>query len=152
MKKITLTVASLLLGGFLLAQDYTPPAKATASFSTKYPEGVVQEWYEGFNDVECYFENDGNYGSAHFSEAGAWLYTEFTVDESELPRAVAEMVADDFAGYEISDVTMKETPKIKTYIITIYEEETEDNRIVTYDEKGGLLDEVVISMDDDSSE
>lgn len=152
MKKFTLTVASLLISGFLLAQDYTPPAKAVASFESKYPEGTVQEWYEGMDDIECFFENNGNYGSAHFSQSGSWQYSEYTIDESELPRAITEMLSEDFEGYEISDITMTEEPEITKYAIIIFNEATDENRIVTYDETGDLIDEAVISSDDDSFE
>ncbi|GAB5418535.1 MAG: hypothetical protein Crog4KO_02920 [Crocinitomicaceae bacterium] len=152
MKKLTLTVASLLFCGFLMAQDFTPPAKAIAAFSAKYPDGTVQEWYEGYQDIECYFENDGQYGSAHFSQSGTWLSSEITIDESELPRAVAETLGEDFEGYEITDVTYTVTPKSQQYAINILNDVTEDNRIVTYDETGDLIDEVVVDSEDDSTD
>jgi len=152
MKKFTLTVASFLICGFLLAQDYTPPAKAVTSFENKYPDGVIQEWYEGMDDVECYFENNGIYGSAHFSQSGSWKYSEYTLDESELPNVIKEMLSEDFSGYEIADVTMMEDPKETKYTLIIYNEETEENRMVTYSASGELMDEVLITEDDDSFE
>jgi len=152
MKKLTLTVAGLLISGFLLAQDYTPPTKAVSAFKAKYPDGVVDEWYEGYSDVECYFENDGWYGSAHFNEAGKWLFSEYILDETELPNTVAAMVKKSYSGYEISDVTLKETAEGKLYAVTIYNDDTEDNRLVTYNAEGELIEDIVISMDDDSFE
>ena len=62
------------------------------------------------------------------------------------------MLAEDFVGYEIFDITMTENPKKIKYAISIFNEEADDNRIVTYDETGDLIDEMVITMDDDSSE
>lgn len=152
MKKLTLTVASLCISGFLLAQEYTPPVKAVSTFEAKYPEAIVEEWYEGYSDVECYFENDGWYGSAHFDESGKWLFSEFFMDESELPKVVTEMLEEDFPEHEISEATFKETADGKMYEVTIYNEATEDNRIVTYNAEGKLIDEAVINMDDDSFE
>ncbi|XOV69183.1 MAG: hypothetical protein ACFHU9_08340 [Fluviicola sp.] len=152
MKKITVTVAALLFSGMLLAQDYTPPSKAVSTFETRYPDAIVEEWYEGFEDVECYFENNGNFGSAHFTEEGVWMYSEFTIEASEMPRKVSAMLAEDFEAYEVSDVVMTEKPKVTTYAITISNDATDDNRIVTYDASGNLIDEVIITMDDDSFE
>lgn len=149
MKKVTLTVAGILLSGLLIAQDYTPPQSATASFTKKYPSGIVDEWMDDETEITCYFENDGAYGSARFTPKGVWISSEFSLNEDELPANVLTSVQGKYQGFEIVGVIKKEDVKQVVYVVSIYNNSTEQDLEITLDSNGKILKEEDPFADDE---
>jgi hypothetical protein len=89
MKNVSLTVASVLLAGILTAQEYTPTSSMTSAFSAKYPQGLVEEWYDNDDEIICYFGNGDTYGTAYFTLKGAWTRSPKT-NYQKLFRQVSE--------------------------------------------------------------
>ena len=148
MKKLTLTIASILLTGILLAQDYTPPSSATSAFKAKYPSGVVQEWYDNDTEIVCYFENGDNYGSAHFTVKGAWVRSEFTLSEEEIPNAISTSIKSKYADGEIIDVMKIENTKGTQFKVVIYNPIEESDYAVTLDDTGKIIKEEDLNAED----
>jgi len=152
MKKTTLTIATLLLSGLLIAQDYTPPKTASDAFKSKHPKAIVDEWVDFDTEIICYFEENGKFGSAFFTLKGAWIRTEFNLSETELPQVVSRELFAKYKGYEIMDVTNEITSKGSVYKIYIYNEEVEKDFIITMDQGGKIISEEVVTTEDDSFE
>tara|TARA_B110000908_G_C10185844_1_gene417938 strand:- start:821 stop:1267 length:447 start_codon:yes stop_codon:yes gene_type:complete len=148
MKKVTLTIASILLTGILFAQDYIPPTTATSAFKTKYPSAVVQEWYDNDNEIVCYFENGDNYGSAHFTAKGAWVRSEFTLTEEEMPSAISMIMKDKYPDSEIIEVMKMETPKGTQFKVIVYNPIEESDYAVTLDDTGKIIKEEDLNAED----
>ncbi len=65
--------------------------------------------------IICYFEDDGNYGSAFFSPKGIWMSSEFIINEDDLPANVSSGVKGKYIGFEITGVTKREDTKQTLY-------------------------------------
>lgn len=148
MKKITLTVASLLLAGVLFSQEYTPPAAAKTALKSKYPSGVVDEWYDEEDKIACYFEDNGMYGTAFFTTKGVWINSEFNVTADDLPESVLNTANTKYQGYDIIDATKFEYPQQVSYTIYIYNAITDGDLAVTIDTAGKVLKEEDLNADD----
>ncbi|MFT6246750.1 MAG: hypothetical protein ACJA0U_001467 [Salibacteraceae bacterium] len=147
MKKVTLTIASILLTGILFAQDYTPPSSTTSAFKTKYPSGVVQEWYDNDGEIVCYFENGDNYGSAYFTVKGAWLRSEFTLSEEDMPNEISMSVKNSYPDAEIIEVTKVENAKMTQFRVIVYNPIEESDYEVTLDNSGKIIKEENLNAD-----
>ncbi|MFT6923382.1 MAG: hypothetical protein ACJA1C_002395 [Crocinitomicaceae bacterium] len=147
MKKVTLTIASILLTGILFAQDYTPPSSAASAFKTKYPSGLVQEWYDNDNEIVCYFENGDNYGSAYFTVKGAWLRSEFTLSEEDMPNEISMSVKNKYPDAEIIEVTKIVNAKATQFRVIVYNPIEESDYEVTLDNSGKIIKEVDLNAD-----
>ena len=147
MKKVTLTIASILLTGILFAQDYTPPSSAASAFKTKYPSGLVQEWYDNDDEIVCYFENGDNYGSAYFTVKGAWLRSEFTLSEEDMPSNVSMSVKNKYPDAEIIEVTKIENAKMTQFRVIVYNPIEESDYEVTLDNLGKIIKEENLNAD-----
>ena len=147
MKKVTLTIASILISGILIAQDYTPPPSAEASFTKRYPTGVVDEWMDDDTQIICYFEDDGNYGSAFFSPKGEWMSSELSLNESDLPANVMSVIQGKYEGFEITGVTKREDTKKTVYEVSVYNNSTEQDLLITLDPSGKVVKEEDLNAD-----
>ncbi|MFT5777571.1 MAG: hypothetical protein ACI837_000507 [Crocinitomicaceae bacterium] len=141
MKKVSLTVACILLAGILTAQEYTPTSSMTAAFSAKYPQGLVEEWYDNEDEIVCYFEIEDNFGSAFFTPKGVWTRSEFSQSEDELPKAVSSIILKNYANYEVTDVTKIENTKAITYKIYISNSIADGEYLLTINKDGEILEE-----------
>ena len=148
MKKVTLTIASILISGILIAQDYTPPPSAETSFTKKYPTGVVDEWMDDETQIVCYFEDDGNYGRAFFSPKGKWISSEFSLSEDDLPANVLSGVQENYKGFEITGVTKREDTKQTVYEVGIYNNSTEQDLLITLNSNGEIVKEEDLNTED----
>jgi|TARA_B110000285_G_scaffold129464_1_gene145687 hypothetical protein len=151
MKKVTLTIASILISGILVAQDYSPPSNVRTSFTKKHPTAVVDEWIDDDTQFVCYFEDGSDYGSAYFSPKGVWISSEFIINEDDLPANVSSGVKGKYIGFEIIGVTKREDIKQIVYVVSIYNNSTEQDLLITLDPNGKIVKEEDLS-DDDSFE
>jgi len=147
MKKITLTIASILISGILIAQDYTPPPSAETNFTKKYPTAVVDEWMDDDTQIICYFEDGSNYGSAYFSLKGAWISSEFSLSEDDLSTNVMSSVKGKYKGFEITGVTKRDDTKQTVYEVSIYNNSTEQDLLITLDPSGKIVKEEVLNAE-----
>lgn len=147
MKKVTLTIASILLSGLLIAQDYTPPQSATASLTKKYPKAMVDEWADDETEIVCYFETEGIYGSASFSPKGVWIRSEFSLNDDELPENILASIKGEYNGFEMTGITKREDVKQVTYEVSVYNNTTEEDFLITLDTNGKIIKEEDLNAD-----
>ena len=152
MKKMTLTIATFLLAGSLFAQDFKPPAAVVSTFNSKYPSAEVDEWYDDESEIICYFEDNGNFGSAFFSKSGSWIRTEFPTDEAELGEATLTEIFDKYADYEIMESLKVTDPKGTVYKLYIYNALSESDYLIIVNNSGKIISEENLTVEDDSFE
>lgn len=152
MKKITLTLATLLLAGSLFAQDFKPPAAAISAFNSKHPDAEVDEWLEDDDELTCYFEENGNFGNAYFSKSGTWIRSEFQADETEMGEAALTEIFDKYVDYEIMESLKVTDTKQTVYKLYIYNALLESDYLITVDKGGKIISEENITVEDDSFE
>ena len=148
MKKAILTIASILISGILIAQDYTPSNNVTTSFTNKYPSGIVDEWVDNENEILCYFEDNGNYGNARFTLKGVWINSEFSMIEDDLPANILSSIREEYKGFETIDVTKREDIKQVVYVLSIYNEASEQDLLITIDTNGKIVKEEELNADE----
>jgi len=148
MKKVIVTIASILISGILNAQEYSPAKNVITSFTTKYPSGRVDEWIDDENEILCYFENNDNYGSARFSLKGVWISSEFSMSEDDLPTNFSSIVREKYKGFEITEVIKKEDIKQVVYMVSIYNESTDQDLLITLDTNGKIVKEEGLNSDE----
>ncbi len=152
MKKVTLTIATLLLAGSLFAQDFKPPAAANSALTAKHPTAQVEEWYDNETELICYFEENGNYGSAFFSPKGVWLRSEFSIDESDIDQSIMRELTTRYKGYEISEAMRVINSKTTLYKVYMYNPTTESDYLIKVDKGGKIISEENLTVEDDSFE
>ncbi len=152
MKKVTLTIATILLAGSLFAQDFKPPAPAVSAMKAKYPTAEVDEWYDDETELICYFEDNGEFGSAFFTKKGVWIRSEFPMDEMELGEVALDQIFKKYKDYEIMESLKVTDTKGTTFKIYIYNAIIESDYLITVDKGGKIISEENLTVEDDSFE
>lgn len=94
-----------------IAADKVPIAVASA-LTAKFPSATKTSWeIENTNEYEAGFKLNGEEVSANFDNTGKWLETETEIKVSDLPFAVLEALAKDFAGFKIEEASKIESSK-----------------------------------------
>lgn len=109
-----LLLVTMLTFGILstsCAQKQAAPAAVQTAFKAKFPTVQKAKWdMEDANEWEAEFKTDGKEMSANFKADGTWLETETEIKTADLPQAVKDAIAAQFAGYEMEEATTVETP------------------------------------------
>ncbi len=89
------------------------PAAVQAAFKAKFPTVQKAKWdKEDENEWEAEFKTDGKEMSANFSSDGTWLETETELKAADLPQAVKDAIASQFAGYKMEEASMVQTAEM----------------------------------------
>lgn len=141
MKKIMVLLAGLLLGTILVHAQDIPQAQVPSvvlnAFKKDFPKAKDIEWelkgelYQvdfeiGFADHEVTLDNTGKLVK-HKQE----------IKQAELPQAVATVIAKDFNGYRVSDISKTIDNAVTTYKLDLKKGQEEWE--VTFDETGNIL-------------
>ena len=114
--------------------DTMPPAQIQTSFSTKYPNASNVKWYRytpaktvepGFwystldaNDYYVSFNwNDADYIAWYDNEN--WVYSTTSIDNTEIPANVRNVINTQYPGYIITDVDMERDNKQELYEVKL---------------------------------
>ncbi|MBI1226616.1 MAG: hypothetical protein GC192_15390 [Bacteroidetes bacterium] len=102
------------------------PAAVQAAFKAKFPTVQKAKWdREDENEWEAEFKKDGKEMSANFSNDGTWLETETEIKTADLPQAVKDAIASQFAGYKMEEASLVQTAELATaYEVEIEKGET----------------------------
>ncbi len=134
MKKVTSMIFTL---GFAIAVSAqapsAQPAKKTVvtpeavkkAFDQKFPSATKVKWgMENAKEWEAEFNFKGSEFSANFTSDGTWVETEKEIKVTELPKAVADAIAKQYAGWAITEADRTETAKNGT----IYEADIKNGK------------------------
>ncbi len=128
MKQIILFCAVSLVAGLTHAQklkDSEVPAAVKSAFTKLFPAAKEVKWSkESTNEFEAEFKMNKTEKSSNFDQTGKWLGSETEIKQTELPKAVQEAIAKEFAGYKIEETEKAETPDQGTF----YEMELEKGK------------------------
>jgi len=112
------------------------PEVATKAFATQYPAAKEVKWgVEKPGEYEAEFKLDTTAMSVLYDEKGTLLETETTLKESELPLAIKENLAKDFACYKVDEIEKTDVKGVITYEM-IAEKETKE---LVFDGSGKIL-------------
>lgn len=156
-KAVTLSMISLLalyLAGCKQTESLstTVPAAVSAAFAAKFPKAKSVEWgKEGEKEYEAEFKLSGKEMSANFSETGEWMETEAEINPQDLPAAVSESIALNFAGYDVEEVEVVEKPEGAT-VYEVEMEKGEKSIEVVFSENGQVLSQEDEGDDDGNDE
>ena len=92
------------------------PQKVKEAFAKKFPTAKKVKWdKESKTEWEAEFQmNDLEY-SANFNLSGTWMETEYVIGSEDLPSAIIETLAADFADYELGVAELTETADGKIF-------------------------------------
>lgn len=125
------------------------PEKVTSSFIQKFPDAQNVKWEkENDKEWEAEFEMDGREYSANYNIDGTWLETEYAI--KDIPAAIQATLDSEFAGFEIEESEISETPKG-----TLYEFELEKGEVemeVQIDSNGKVINKEVSNDEDDGED
>jgi Putative beta-lactamase-inhibitor-like, PepSY-like len=89
----------------------TAPAAVQTAFKAKFPTVQKAKWeMEHEGEWEAEFKSGGKGMSANYKADGTWLETETELKQADLPQAVKDAVAAQFAGSEVEKVNLVEAP------------------------------------------
>jgi len=114
------------------------PENVKKEFAKKYPSAQSVKWdSEEANEWETEFKINGNEMSASFDNKGVWLETETEISAKDLPAAIRNSLAKDFAGFKTGEVSANETPLMKGYEVALKKGET--TLEVVFDNSGKVI-------------
>ena len=114
------------------------PENVKKEFAKKYPSAQSVKWdSEEANEWETEFKINGNEMSASFDNKGVWLETETEISVKDLPAAVTNSLAKDFAGFKTGEVSANETPQMKGYEVALKKGEATFE--VVFDNSGKVI-------------
>ena len=97
-------VVAALCPAFLFAQQITAgqvPAPVKAGVQARFPGAKVTEWKLKGKDYEAEFTLKKIEIAAKFDAAGGWLETETAIALQDVPLAIRDKFASQFAGYKV---------------------------------------------------
>ncbi len=165
--KVLISGLIILIGmfGVSMAANKTEIPKAVKeAFSKKYPTAEKVKWDTEENGEEATEENDeeeyevkfklkGNKTTAKFKTDGSWLETETNIKNADLPQAVKTAVTAQFAGYELDEAELVETPELaKAYEVKLKDKKNDAEVKALFSEDGKLLRQKVKKDDDNEGE
>ena len=131
-------MVSLLASLAVMSFAQTAPTKVQDAFKAKFPTAKSVKWEQENDSVwEAEFKVEGVEYSANFSNDGVWKETEHEIKSKDLPQAVKNALATEFAGYEIEEVEMVESPDFTGYEVEI--EKGEVTMEVLIDKSGNVI-------------
>ena len=125
------------------------PAAVMAAFKAKFPTVQKAKWdMEHEGEWEAEFKSGGKEMSANYKADGTWLETETELKEADLPQAVKDAVAAQFAGYKSEEASLVETPgQPAAYEVELEKGETTVEALFSAD--GTLVKQKVEEEDDE---
>ncbi|MCB9266374.1 MAG: PepSY-like domain-containing protein [Lewinellaceae bacterium] len=108
-----ITVLTFCLSYSSCAQKQTAvPAAVENAFKARFPQAEEVKWdMEREGEWEAEFEMNEEEMSANFMADGAWAETEAEIEKENLPQAVKDAVATQFADYELEEAWTVESPE-----------------------------------------
>ena len=87
------------------------PVAVLEAFKTKFPGVTASGWAQGKNNYySASFKNDTAMLEAAFDGTGKWISTSTEIQESELPKAVIEVLTKtDYVRWEVANIEKSET-------------------------------------------
>lgn len=151
MKQVMLML-SFTIGVFATScaqQKQAAPAAVQTAFKTKFPAVQKAKWdMEEADQWEAEFKMNGRKMSANFTAGGTWMETETEMKTADLPQAVKEAIAVQFAGYKMEEASMLETPEwTAAYEVELEKGETTIEAVFGAD--GTLLRQTTEEEDED---
>ncbi len=124
------------------------PEKVRTAFSQKFPNAKRVEWdKENDSEWEAEFRMNGKAYSADFDNNGTWKETEHKIKRSEILTPVRSTLENEYAGYEIEEAEVLETPEGKFFEIEI--EKDEHDMEIVFDISGSIVKKSAVDDDED---
>ena len=126
------------------------PEKVNTAFLEKFPDAKDVKWeQEDENEWEAEFKMDDKEYSANFTSDGNWKETEHEIEKSDLPKTVITTLETEFAGYDIEEAEISESPERKVFEIDLKKDESEIEVTVAPD--GNVLNREVEEDEDNEA-
>lgn len=104
MKKLVLSLSTVLLTAIVGCAQKEAPAEVQNTFKQKYPGARSVKWeMENSTEWEAEFKMEDKEMSAGFDLKGNWQHTETEIKMKELPAAVSGAIKTQFADYKAED-------------------------------------------------
>ena len=117
------------------------PAPVKAGVQTKFPGAKVAEWKLKVKDYEAEFTFSKIDIAAKFDATGKWLETETTIGPQQVPRAIREKFASQFAGYRVAETQSLERADGSALIYEIHFENSKEVVKAQYAPDGKVVEQ-----------
>lgn len=150
-KYLTILSVSIMLSTGACAQEHSDeeiPETVKTAFSQKFPAAKKVSWgMESATEWEAEFKLDGKEYSANFLTDGTWHETEHEIKKVDIPEAIRQTLAKDFAGYEIEEAEISEKSNGSVYELAV--EKGEEEWELVFDISGKLIEKKAIEEEDE---
>jgi hypothetical protein len=138
MKNIFILLVVFSISSVPAFSQKNAPENVKKEFAKKYPAAQAVKWAsEEANEWEAEFKVNGTEMSASFDNKGTWLETETEITSKDLPEAITNTLAKDFAGFKTGEMSTIEDPKMKGYELALKKGET--SLEVVFDNSGKVI-------------
>lgn len=142
MKKLCVVIAGLLFGIVLAHAQDIPQAQVPSvvlnAFKKEFPKASDIEWELKGDVYQVEFEIGFTDHELTLDNTGKILKHKQDIKQTDLPKAVTEVLAKDFAGYRMSDISKTTEGTTVTYKLDLKKGQEEWEIIV--DGNGKVLD------------
>lgn len=152
MKSIILTAAIIVLGvntsSAQKLKEADVPKAVVSGFHNSFKDAKAKEWEKEGDKYEAEFDWAKIETSACFSSDGKLMEVEHEIKVSELPAAIADYVAKNYAGYKITEASKIEDAATKK---VSYEAEIQNGKEeidLVFDSEGHFLNKETLHDDD----
>ena len=116
------------------------PLPVRNAFNKKYVDNQDVEWVKKGSYFKASFTYGGIYYFAYFTSSGRWAWSEYSVEESELPAIVKNSLQkSQFKDWQTGNANVIITPtKGKQYQVFIYDQDWNELELL-FDSKGHLI-------------
>ncbi|OOG76470.1 PepSY-like domain-containing protein [Algoriphagus sp. A40] len=122
-KYLTILSIGVMLSASVCAREPSEkevPAAVKTAFSQKFPASKKVNWnMESATEWEAEFKQDGKEYSANFSTGGTWQETEHEIKAAEIPEAIKQTLAQNFAGFKIDEAEISEKKDGSVYELAV---------------------------------
>ena len=139
MKASLLLFVLVLFSGTLFGQ-FKVPEDAKKGLAKKYPNAESVKWKSAKDGVyTADLTTEGQKTTAGFDSKGNWVQSEIKIDKEDLPAAVSQTVAKQYADFEVDWVKKLSSPEIPVAYRVAFDQEGYTVR-VNFSPEGKVLE------------
>ncbi|WGD34517.1 PepSY-like domain-containing protein [Olleya sp. YS] len=92
------------------------PKEVQSNFESKYPGENDPDWETDSNgNYEAHFKKKGVKYRADFSPNGQWIETETNIDKDDLPKAIKQVIKEQYGSEDITEVELVDSATKGTF-------------------------------------
>ena len=142
MKNLKTLILLLFVSSFAFAQNLKLPEVPQAvrdAFTSENSKATDIEWKADMNNYKVEFDMGRMEHEIWYTAAGEIIKRENDIPESDLPKAIRDVIATKYSGYRLDDIEMNWQDNVTTYKVEL--EKGKEEWELVFDANGKIIQE-----------